>query len=365
MPTIAHKSRGQVGAEAEVDSRRRDLGPFVVAAESTRMPMVFTNAREPGNRIIFANDSFLALTGYARDEILGQTFEFLLAPVCGEDHRPRVAAAFSGSGEDLLELPLHRKDGGLFWAAVFISPVRDEADITVQHFASFVDLSRHIRQEEHLRFLLDELNHRTQNTLATVLAIAGQTLRNATDKEDVNAFEGRILALSRTHRILGRNQWLAVGLREVLDQILEPFGIGNELSTRFTVTGADVRLDARTALNLAMVFHELATNAAKYGALSKAGTGAIAIAWKIEPSPHGDQLHLSWQESGGPAVTPPGRRGFGSRLIQGGLAKMLNGEVHLDYDPAGVNCRIVLPLPKMGDSIGLLASPSTAGDAAG
>lgn len=346
MPEIAHKSDGQKGAEAEVDSRRHDLGPFVMAAESTRMPMVFTNAREPGDRIIFANDSFLALTGYAREEVLGQAFEFLLAQNADEGHRARVADAFLGAGEDLLELPLHRKDGGVFWGAAFIGPVRDEADTTVQHFVSIVDLTRHIREEEHLRFLLDEVNHRTQNTLATVLAIAGQTLRNATDKEDVEAFEGRILALSTAHSILGRHQWLAVGLREMLDRMLEPFGAGDGRSSRFTVTGADVRIDSKTALNLAMVFHELATNAAKHGALSKAGAGAIVIAWTVEPSPQGDLLRLSWQESGGPAVAPPSRQGFGSRLMEGGLANMLNGKVHLDYDPAGVACRIVMPLPR-------------------
>ncbi|HEY0648939.1 HWE histidine kinase domain-containing protein [Phenylobacterium sp.] len=347
MPQVAHKSEGQKGAEAEVDSRRNDLGPFVVAAESSRMPMVFTNAREPSDRIIFANDSFLALTGYARVEVLGQAFEFLLAPNADEDHRQQLAAAFSGRGEDLLELPLHRKDGDTFWGGVFVSPVRDEAGAVVQHFASFVDLTRHIREKEHLRFLLDELNHRTQNTLATVLAIAGQTLRNAIDRQDVEAFEGRILALSKVHGILGRHEWLAVGLRELLDRILEPFGIAGEPPSRFTFTGADVRLDARAALNLAMVFHELATNAAKYGALSGAGAGVVAIAWKVEPSPQGDQLRLSWQESGGPAVAPPSRRGFGSRLIEGALADMLGGEVHLDYDPAGAACHIVMPLPKV------------------
>ena len=347
MSKIARKSEGQKGAEAEVDSERRDLGPFVVAAESTRMPMVFANAREPGHRIIFANDSFLALTGYAREEILGQAFDYLLAPSADEDQCSRVAAAFSGSDEDPLEIPLHRKDGGVFWAAVVIGAVHDEAGATVQHFASFVDLTRHIRAEEHLRFLLDELNHRTQNTLASVLAIAGQTLRNSTDKADVEAFNGRILALSKTHSILGRHEWLAVGLRDVLDQILQPFGIGNARLSRFTVTGPDIRLDAKTALNLAMVFHELATNAAKYGALSKTGAGAIAIDWTVEPSPQGEQLRLSWRESGGPPVTPPSRKGFGSRLIVGGLAKMLDGKVHLDYDPGGVACRMVMPVPKV------------------
>lgn len=348
MPGIADKSEGQRDAEAEVDSRSQSLGPFVVAAQGTRMPMVFTNAREPGNRIIFANDSFLALTGYAREEVLGQTFDFLLTKAPEVDLRGRVAAAFAGESEDLLELPCRRRDGGAFWSAVFISPVRDEADEVVQHFASFVDLTRHRREEDHLRFLLDELNHRTQNTLATVLAIAGQTLRNATDREEVDAFEGRILALSKVHGVLGRHDWRAVGLAEVVDLVLQPFGLERGRATRFTVEGPDVRLDPKTALSLAMMFHELATNAAKYGALSKAGAGAVEIAWQVESPPQGDRLRLRWQESGGPAVKPPTRKGFGSRLIVGGLAQELKGDVHLDYEPAGLACRIDMPLPSGG-----------------
>ena len=346
---MTDKSEEQRGAEAEVDGRRKDLGPFVVAAETTRMPMVFTNAREVGNRIIFANDSFLTLTGFAREEVLGQGFDFLVAQDTGPEVRSRVAAAFSGQSENLLELQYRRKDGGAFWAVVFISPVRDKAGDIEQHFASFVDLTKHREEENHLRFLLDELNHRTQNTLATVLAIAGQTLRNATDREQVDAFEGRILALSKAHSLLGRQNWLAVSLRAVVEQILQPFGLGDGAGSRFSVTGDDVRLEPKAALSLAMVFHELATNAAKYGALSKAGAGTVELAWEVERGAQGDRMRLRWQEAGGPPVAPPSRRGFGSRLIVGGLAQELNGEVKLDSDAAGLTCTIAMPIPRVAD----------------
>jgi PAS domain S-box-containing protein len=347
MPTKKSKSKEQKAAESEVESFREDLGPFVVAAETTRMAMVFTDAKETGNPIIFANDSFLALAGYERQDVLGRNFNDLVAQPADREEVARVAAAFADGAQADLEMCFRRKDGETFWAATFVSPVRDGAGEVVQHFASFVDISRHRRAEERLQFLLDELNHRTQNTLATVQAIAVQTLRGVTDKEVVDAFEGRILALSKAHSLLGRGSWEAVSLRDVIDQILRPFGLDDRRVTRFSVQGDDIRLQPKAALTLALVFHELATNSAKHGALSGAAAGKIDIAWQVEPTPQGDRIGLRWQESGGPPVTPPTRKGFGSRLIEGGLARDLDGEVHLDYEPAGLVCKILMPLPQV------------------
>ena len=178
-----NKSEEQKVAEAEVESFRKDLGPFVVAAETTRMAMVFTDAKEPGNPIIFANDAFLSLTGYDREEVLGQSFNFLMArgadPRRWRKSRPRSRAApTSGS-----EIRYRRKDGSEFWAAIFISPVRDESGDVVQHFASFVDLTRQKQEQAQSTMLIDELNHRVKNTLSTVQSIVWQALRKASDPE--------------------------------------------------------------------------------------------------------------------------------------------------------------------------------------
>jgi two-component sensor histidine kinase len=126
---------------------------------------------------------------------------------------------------------------------------------------------------------------------------------------------------------------------------LQPFGLDDRRVIRFSVKGDDVRLQPKAALTLAMVFHELATNAAKHGALSNEAAGKIDIAWQAEPTTQSDRIRLRWQESGGPTVKPPGRKGFGSRLIEGGLAQDLDGEVRLDYDPLGVVCQIIMPVP--------------------
>jgi PAS domain S-box-containing protein len=339
-----NKSKEQRAAESEVESFRKELGPFVVAAETTRMAMMFSDAKEANHPIIFANDSFLSLAGYVREEVLGKSFDFLMGRPADPETLAQIEAAFAGGLKNEFELCFRRKNGSIFWAAAFISPILDKTGDVVQHFVSFVDLSKHKQEEDRLRFLLAELNHRTQNTLATVQAIAVQTLRGAANKDVVDAFEGRIMALSKAHSLLGRKHWETVSLRDVIDQILQPFGLNDLQAARFSVEGDHVRLQPKAALTLAMLFHELATNAAKHGALSNDAAGKIDIAWQLDPTPQDDRMRLRWHESGGPPVTPSLRKGFGSRLIEGGLAQDLGGEVRLDYEPSGVVCQIIMPV---------------------
>ncbi len=256
-----------------------------------------------------------------------------------------IEAAFAGSSDTDPEIRFRRNDGSVFWASIFLSPVRDGAGVVVQHFAPFVDMTKHKQEHERLQLLLDELNHRTQNTLATVLAIAGQTLRGMADEQTIDALEGRILALSKTHSLLGAENWDQVGLRDVLDRTLETLG----LTARVSIEGDALRLKAKDALTLTMVFHELATNAVAYGALSTEAGGTVDVAWKLEALPTGDHVRLSWRESGGPAVTSPSFKGFGRRLIERGLALDLNGEVRLADEPTGVVCEIVMPVPSGND----------------
>lgn len=343
MPQVLSNGKQQA-AEAEVEGFKDKLGPFVVAAETTRMPMVFTDAKAAGNPIIFVNQSFLALTGYDEHEVLAQEFNFLMDRGAAPETLMEIQTAFRGGRRLEPQVQFRRKDGSLVWVTVYISPVRDRDGEVVQHFASFLDITRHKVEEDRLSFLLDEVSHRTQNTLATVLAIANQTLRGAADPGLAKAFEGRILALSKAHSLLGGADWEIVGLGDVIERILQPFGLRDQQVPRFTIIGEDVRLQPQAALTLAMVFHELGTNAAKHGALAT-DAGRISVDWTLEPGSVSNKVRLRWQESGGPPVVPPTRQGFGSRLIQRGLAQELGAEVHLDYASAGVSCRIVLPLP--------------------
>nr|WP_210301829.1 HWE histidine kinase domain-containing protein [Methylobacterium brachythecii] len=196
---------------------------------------------------------------------------------------------------------------------------------------------------EHQRLLIDELNHRVKNTLATVQSIAMQTLRNADDTEQANeALEQRLLGLSRAHDVLTRENWDGADLHEVVTQAIAPFR--DRAGRRFQVEGPSVRLNPRMSLAIAMALQELATNAVKYGALSNAD-GVVAIAWTSEAVSGGDQhLRFCWHEQGGPPVAQPKRRGFSSRLIERSLARDLDGSVEIAFEPSGVVCRIEAPV---------------------
>ena len=149
------------------------------------------------------------------------------------------------------------------------------------------------------------------------------------------AFSSRIVALAEAHDLLTRENWEGADLHEVAARVAEPHGG----AARFELGGPAVRLSPKTALSLSMALHELATNAVKYGALSMP-EGRIRIAWELVPDPGAARLDLTWTERDGPPVTPPTGRGFGSRLIERGLAAELSGSATIDFQPAGVVCRI-------------------------
>jgi PAS domain S-box-containing protein len=345
MTEITKKSEEQKGAEAEVDRFRKNLGPFVVAAETTRMAMVFADATEPDNPIIFANDSFLALTGYNREEVLGKSFNFLLAHAADAEALARIKGAFEGMHETGAEVLYRRKDGSEFWTVVFISPVRDGHGDVVQHFASFVDLTTYKDNETKSALLIGELNHRVKNTLATVQSIVWQAMRTASNPKLVReAIESRLFALSRSHDLLTRENWESAGLFDIVHDALEPFGVAGSRAERIVIKGENIRFPPTSALALGIVFNELATNAVKYGALSNE-EGSILIDWTTEPMPPGARLILHWQEKDGPPISAPSRVGFGSRVIKRSLADELGGTVDLDFRPDGLVCAMTIPIP--------------------
>ena len=202
------------------------------------------------------------------------------------------------------------------------------------------------RREAAHRLLVDELNHRVKNTLATVQSMAAQSLRNlgATAAAGREAFEARLLALSRAHDVLTRESWTSADLRGIADQAVRPF-LGEDF-LRASLEGPDVRLPPEVALALTMILHELCTNAVKYGALSVPG-GRVAVAWSLDGTPGGPKtLHLTWREHGGPAVSPPSRKGFGTRLLERGFAGP--GTAALAYATEGLAYTTRAPLPEPG-----------------
>jgi len=344
MSDKAHKDKGQKAAEADVDKFRKDLGPFVVAADTTRMPMVFTDAKKADNPIIYANDAFLKLAGYDRDELLAHDFKSLMADP-SDRAQDEIAAAFAGK-QDCAELRYRRKDGSTFCATIFISPVKDKAGKTYEHFISLVDTTKHELARRHAAMLIDELNHRVKNTLATVQSIVIQAMRNSSDPEVVReSIETRLAALSRSHDLLGREKWEGAGLLDLVCESIAPFRAIEGRRERFGIDGDNIRLSPKAALALGIAFNELATNAVKYGALSNE-SGTISIDWMLDQKAGARWLRLHWREKGGPPVTPPTRKGFGSRVIEQGLAHELDGRVELDYQPGGIVCTIDVPAPQ-------------------
>ncbi|WP_181706278.1 sensor histidine kinase [Chthonobacter rhizosphaerae] len=230
-------------------------------------------------------------------------------------------------------------DGSRRILSVNAIPVRDDGAVDGV-LAVFDDITKRHQVEQHQRLLINELNHRVKNTLATVNSIAAQSLRSTTDTETAReAFTGRIVALAQAHDVLTRERWEGADLTAVVAGALAPHG-----ADRFDVTGVSVRLGPQTALSFAMALHELATNAVKYGALSEP-EGRVAIDWRVDGRADGRYLIFRWRESGGPPVTPPTRRGFGSRLIEQGLSRELGGAVKILFEREGLVCTIDAPLP--------------------
>jgi PAS domain S-box-containing protein len=281
-----------------------------------------------GNRAIIGRPIAEALP-----EAEGQGFSDLLRSVMREN-RPFI-------GEAMSVMIRRTADGDLeerFLDFIY-QPVVGPDGTPSAVFVEGSDVTDRVQAERRQKLLLDELNHRVKNTLATVQAIADQTLRTSADPDAFRrAFEARLMALSATHNLLTAANWSGAKLREVACIEFRPYS-----PERYKLSGPDVALTPAQALALGMLFHELATNAAKYGALS-GERGRVEVSWRVRRGAGEAELGIEWIERGGPQVSSPVRRGFGSRLIERSLEGSLGGEATLDFAPDGLRCRIRLPL---------------------
>ncbi|MGZ5876838.1 MAG: sensor histidine kinase [Bradyrhizobium sp.] len=188
--------------------------------------------------------------------------------------------------------------------------------------------------------LIEELNHRVKNTLAILQAIAAQTFRSASTAER-EKFEGRLGALAEAHNLLSKEKWQGSELKDVIGRVLQPYLLNNP--ERMRMFGPSVPLSPRLAVVLSMIVHEIATNAAKYGALSN-DSGTVALDWEVISENGKRKLRLIWAEAGGPPVVAPIQRGFGSRLIERSARDQLGGEATVDFLPHGVVYTVICSL---------------------
>lgn len=251
----------------------------------------------------------------------------------------------AGSGEVLVGRAVRfaRPDGLERDLELSLAPVRDDTGSIASVSITARDISERKRAEERQRLLLNELSHRVKNTLAIVQALAQQSIRGkAPAEQERAAFNARLGTLAAAHDLLTRETWEPVSLAKVIEAAAgAACGAGPD---RHDISGPDVLLPPQTAVSLAMAMHELCTNAIKYGALSNE-SGKVLTRWEIVTMKNGPGLHLEWIEVGGPAVEAPTRRGFGTRMIERGLASELNGSVEMEFRREGLRCIIDAPLP--------------------
>ncbi|WP_295217065.1 HWE histidine kinase domain-containing protein [uncultured Brevundimonas sp.] len=298
----------------------------------------------PDHRFQMHNDAYSQLIGHrdiagkpvrqALPELEGQGFYEFLDSVfaTGEPYEGRESAA-----------QLQRKPDGLLetvYLNFIYQPIRDDAGAVVGIFVQGHDITENVLAAQRQKLMIDELNHRVKNTLATVQSIAIQTARSNTDPSSfAETFQSRIMALSHTHNLLTQSHWEGADLRAILEHETEAYG-----PTRISLNGPPVSLEPAVVLSLGMIFHELATNAAKYGALHTPD-GRILIDWGLADQ-RDRKLKLSWREIGGPKITAPERRGFGSRLIERNIRHDLAGEIDLVYAPDGLIAELTVPLDR-------------------
>jgi len=260
------------------------------------------------------------------------------------DACPMATALHTGQSFRDQEVVIEQPSGDRLTVLVNIAAFKDESGRVNGAVNCFEDISARKQAEAGQALLIEELNHRIKNILATVHSIAASTARNTTSVADfTSAFEPRLVALSRAHTFFAAGHKSAP-LRSLLAQQLEPFG-GAESKFRFE--GPDIDLSPQAALALSLAFHELATNAAKYGALANP-SGRIEVMWSLGADPdHG--LELDWKEMDGPPLEPPKRRGFGTRLIERTISAQLDGRVDMRFASTGLQVRAWIPLTQKSD----------------
>jgi len=351
---IAH--RDNAGALTHLSTIARDISDLKAAQHAmreseARFRGTFENAAVGiahvgfDGRWLRVNQRLLDILGYERDELLQKTWQDITHPDDLTTDLSRFEGLKRGNYPSYVrEKRYFRKDGSTVWINLTVAIQYSDDAKPLYCISVIEDIGARKLVEERQRLLLGELNHRVKNTLATIQSIANQSLRRAaTPKEFVASFLGRIQSLSSAHNLLNQETWEGADLKSLVQHQVTVGGAVDDYRVR--CEGPPVSLPPQIALNLALVLHELATNAMKHGALAREA-GRIDVRWTLEDQGSARKLDLRWTESGGPpGVGPPVRSGFGTMLIERGLEQGLGGEVELNWRPEGLAARFVLPLP--------------------
>jgi PAS domain S-box-containing protein len=328
---------GPAAAATSAICDRKELAS--VAFERTRMPMVVTDARKSDNHIVLANKAFLELTGYSSDELLGRNCRLLQGKGTSPTAVAQLRLAITERRETSVEILNYRRDGSPFWNQLHISPIEDDAGEVAYFFASQIDVSEFrkvqaLEASEHR--LLMEVDHRAKNVLAVVDSVV--RLSRADDPARyAAAVQQRVQALSVAHSLLAERGWKPVELRDVIIRQIDRF-----TTSRITVEGPIVVIPAETVQPLALVIHELATNAAVHGALAQPD-GRVFVSWESIDGEGG--FRMVWRETGSVQSSGDRTPGFGSLMMKAMIEKQLGGRLGRRWRDDGVEIALELPAP--------------------
>jgi len=339
---------GMIGVNVDVTDERRAQAELSESearlrtlADNLPFGMMYQIIRSPdgSRRFSFVSSRCLVLNGVEAEVAMadGSVLYDLILP----EHREAFARAEAIAADSLqpfeAEVQMRRPNGDVRWFRMSAAP-RPLADGGIVWDGVQVDIHEVKVAEERRHLLMKEMSHRIKNNLSTVLSIAALTGRSApTYKDFRDSFQARLMALAKSHDLLTRDQSDSADLRDILEGELRPYSAAAGASRSLTLTGEPVRLTGRAVIGLALVVHELATNAAKYGAYS-VPSGAIDVAWRV----NGDSsVTLSWRERGGPPAQAPNKSGFGSRLIESLLRSDLGGGFEATFTPDGFEADLV------------------------
>jgi PAS domain S-box-containing protein len=297
---------------------------------------------DASGRFLRVNEAICAITGQSREALLSARLFDRTHPDDKQADRDLFLKQVRGELSDYsLEKRYVRQDGEVRWMAVKSTTVRDADNRFLYGVRVVQDVTERRQAEQSQQLLIDELNHRTKNTLAIVQSLFWQTARDKSASSDLReVFEGRLFALSKAHEHLTIGHWESAPLKDIIVA-----GIGAHFSApdhRIEMMGDLMVLKPKAALTLAMACHELATNAVKYGALSVT-SGRISVRWQKIATDAGSPLRIEWRERGGPRVHPPARLGFGSKFVEASIAADLQGTSKIAFEPEGVRCVMELP----------------------
>ncbi|MFY9837949.1 MAG: PAS domain S-box protein [Xanthobacteraceae bacterium] len=273
--------------------------------------------------------------GYTASEAVGQSVEMLIPPDRLNEESEILNRIRRGDRVDNYETIRRRKDGSLINISLTVSPIRNAEGRVVGASKIARDITERKRNEARITALAHEAEHRAKNVLAIVQATVHLT-EAATVADFKKAIEGRLQALANVHTLFAESRWSGAELQDLITKELAPYRKGDD--TRVAIEGAALVLEPSRAQTIAVIFHELATNAVKYGALSVC-EGRVGVSWTV---PGNGRFVLRWTETNGPAVTPPTRKGFGTRVMAS-MIRQARGEIRFDWHPTGLACEITLP----------------------